>query len=208
MKKRILTLLVVLALCLSFTACSSDSDSDRKSSKKKNTASESVDEGKEATQTKQNEDAHVVHTEIAGQSSDAKTAYEQNKRSIPGNPTLTVPEYGSIALKSYAVIDIYNQKSLVLCFDYTNNNASMDLSFLNYIGNLSLYQNGVRISYHPSLADKDCSTAVKNGTSIEVIATYSLRDDSTDVLFEVVDPKSYAENKQDRVCGTYTLKIK
>ena len=103
----------------------------------------------------------------------------------------------TVKLKSFVVIEqTYNDnKLLVVTVDFTNETDG-EASFSQFSGFIDTYQDGVRVGKGYSVFDKEMTTSIKGGKTIECVFTIELRDDKTDVEFDVNDEE------------VYTLKIK
>ena len=103
----------------------------------------------------------------------------------------------TIKLKSFVILggkydNNADERYLVLTLDYTNNweeDSSFGWGF-------ETYQDGVKLSGVYGDFDKEHDTTIKSGKTIEVVCTIKLRNDTSDVEFEVNDET------------VYTLKIK
>ena len=107
----------------------------------------------------------------------------------------------TMVLKSYVIVsDTYNpeDKILVLTMDYTNKYDDYDFHSGVFMNNhTALYQDGVALSQSGITGfEKDQYTSIRSGATIEVIYSYKLRNETSDVEFEV--------DKEP----AYTLKIK
>jgi len=203
--KKIVTLFTVFALCLAMTACS-DSDSDRKKRDRDSKDSDSnssfsdtqdnsddlgytppgmnMSQKDMEEQVKRNFDSSVnVMEEIMteGQQSrdkelsDTQKAYENKKVNV--NKTITT-DCAKIKFKSYAILDRQigskTEKVLVMTFDYTNTD---DYEWHFYVPFQDVYQGGVYIPQALYILDKDTYTSIRKGTTLEVVTSYTLRNE-------------------------------
>lgn len=130
-----------------------------------------------------------------------KDAFENKQKKIK-DAEFDVFDYNdesiaTIKLKSFVVVGgrysyDADERELVLTLDFTNKDdrdADFDYGF-------KAYQDGVRLNFISGEFDKETYTTIKSGKTIEVVCTIKLRNDTSDVEFEVGDET------------VYTLKIK
>ena len=130
--------------------------------------------------------------------------FENNKKSI--NEEVSIPGY-TLKLKDYSIVDstvFDDKKNIIITFDYTNTGEN-DGQFGVLVGfgsqpSLKLYQDGIEITSTVSKLWKNGSTIIKPGTTIEVIYSYQLENETSDIEVEL--------NNYDREISTCTLNLK
>ena len=134
-----------------------------------------------------------------------KDTFENKQRKIEG-AEFDILDYNgesmsTIKLKSFVVVGSEyehqaDDRYLILTLDYTNNREN-DSFFVSTGWGFEAYQDGVKLDHGYSNGfDKEQTTQIKKGKTIEVVCTINLRNDTSDVEFEVGDET------------VYTLKIK
>lgn len=184
MKKRILALFLAVITCLSLSACDGEKEAEK--------IEKAIDESKTAM-------------EKLSETADKKVAekqkiFDKNKKST--DVTFSIDQEGTLKLKSYAAMEgMLDSKVLTVVLDFTNNEPSYNQSFYNVNSYMTLYQDGAAINPFTSSLDKEQATMIKPGATIEVITTYELRNETSDVEVECKD-------REGNVIGTAVLKIK
>lgn len=131
-----------------------------------------------------------------------KEQFESNKKII--NEEVSIPDY-TLKLKGYSIVDstIFDDaKNIIITYDYTNTgeNDSQFLNLHDYMSpELKLYQDGIEIKGTVSKVSKNGATVIKPGTTIEVIHSYKLENETSDIEVEL--------NNYDRESSTCTLKL-
>ena len=134
-----------------------------------------------------------------------KDTFENKQRKIEG-AVFDILDYdgenmSTIKLKSFVVVGSEyefqaDDRYLILTLDYTNNQENDSFFVVNGWG-FEAYQDGVKLNHgHSNGFDKEQTTQIKKGKTIEVVCTINLRNDTSDAEFEVGDET------------VYTLKIK
>lgn len=138
---------------------------------------------------------------------DRKNAFENNQVKAPeGVKIYSTDErsFGEATLKSFYVTgSSYNSNDnfIFLTYDYTNTSED-DCGFygLNYY--YKVYQDGVELVSILGEHNKDQNTAVRPGTTIEVVECFMLRDTQSDIEICV-----FGENHAD-IAQEYKFPIK
>ena len=182
MKK--IAILLVMVICVSIAGCGN---------LKEFLAREAID------------NAQTIWGELIEEAEEAetktKTEFEQKQIAVEGGVLKSVDD-GQAAIKSYAVMKRFDEYCLVVTFDYTNTNPTEDRCFSNLGGWMRIYQDSAQINTTSTNLDKDVYTYIKPGATIEVTASITLRNNSSDVLFETINWRD------DTIISSYTLKIK
>lgn len=181
--KKLLSLLLALTICLSFGACGKDEP-------------ETVEEAVEQVQSSWEK----LSEENEKKKAEENKQFEKNQVKIK-NGSFEIPDIGKVNLKSYVIMDgMLDTRNIVLTLEYTNTKADYDLSFNHFANYLTLYQDGAKLSSAFSSFDKEQTTTIKSGSTVEVVTSYTLRNETSDIEFECKD--------YNGEYGTYTLKLK
>ena len=140
-------------------------------------------------------------------SNDAKAQSEFEKKQVKLDDAVLVENSGKAVIKSYAITQGYSGPQLILTLDYTNTNENNNDGFYNMKNLLKLYQDGAEIKTGYSVHNKDENTQIKTGATVEVVTTYDLRNDTSDVEIECYNPTQWGYGTGD-LASTYTIKLK
>ena len=113
---------------------------------------------------------------------------------------------GQAVFKSYVVTHSRTGSQISFVIDYTNTNDDINKSFYHMKSQIKLYQDGAELTTGYSRHDKDESTQLRNGTTIEVITTYNLRNETSDVELECYEPDKWGFQTGERA-SAFTIKI-
>lgn len=198
--KKTMALFLAAVLSLSLFGCGESKD--KKEPKEKE--QENTQEKAQAMVSEAMDNYNKAQEEQKKREEEIKDTFENKQRKIEDAEFDTIGFNGestsTIKLKSFVVIggkydNNADERYLVLTFDYTNNRDG-DCCF-NTVGNkFETYQDGVKLDEVIGEFDKEIYTQIKSGKTIEVVNTIKLRNDTSDVEFEVGDET------------VYTLKIK
>lgn len=169
MKKKILLLGLAAALSLSVCGCGK--------SEEPQTAEEAMEQAKSAMSQ--------IGKAMDKKKEEEQKQFEKNEKKLD-NAVIEDENSGKAVLKSYAVLKDKDSGSakLTLIADYTNQ-SGYDMSFSSFAAGMTLYQDGVMLNTAYSPLNKDDGTVIKQDAKIEVVYSYSLRNDTSDVEFEV-----------------------
>lgn len=235
MKKRMLAILLAIAVCFSLAACgeseTTSSNSRKKKSRKSSSRTESVAERDEENNGSEgnlpDEDrfgdfgtpqyGHPENAEeairqveetfgVLGEHAEEKKKkrqeeFDQNNVTISG-AVLEKPNLGRVAIKSYSITSgTFNPDDKIITFvlDYTCLDLDNDSCYGILANYINFYQDGKQLTVSYSSLDKEQLTYVRNGYSVEVIATFSLRNTTSPIEMECKDHQS--------VYSSYTLNI-
>ncbi len=185
MKKRILSLILVLAVSVCISGCREEKKLVPMSPE------DAIEYSKDTINTLSNQaDARDLRrTQLI----------EQNKVKIKGNATFSLPK-ADIKLNAYSVIPWESlgqaQKQIYFLYDFINTDEDDRApSSVQVVA----YQDGVRLD-GAIYFDDNASTMIKNGVSISVASAFVLNNLESDVQVKFVN---YGEESEE-----YTVKIK
>lgn len=95
----------------------------------------------------------------------------------------------TMKLKSFVILDnqnIADKKTIVLTLDCTNN-SDEEMNFDTLFGPVGLFQDGVRLPVYSTEFDNNSTTPIKNGETVEVICSYYIGSETSDIEFKVAD---------------------
>lgn len=142
---------------------------------------------------------------VQSATSDSKTNDNDSKNKVKKvavtDNAILEQERFKLKIKSY---EIKSGPTLVITYDFTNKEDEHTNSFNMFSYNVQLYQDGINLPESFSTEEKEQSTHIKDGVTIEVVKAYSLRNTTSDILFECNGARAgYGGD----IVSTYTLKL-
>lgn len=203
--KKIISLLTVFSLSLTLIGCSDDNDSEMESPFALPGTEVSEKMLEDAFKTSAGAMGNLAkegHETAEQRLAERKSKYNQKKVTV--NDVITT-DSATIKLKSYAILEneysLDNEKNIILTFDYTNTDDT-EWHFYTALGDV--YQGGVHIPRALDTLEKENTTSIRQGTTLEVVTSYTIRNesDSFELIFHNMHPTS-----GDDVEIVYTLEL-